>query len=139
MGLVVYPAYGREYKDRASVEEDWYHGRAFIYGRTNQYCSIRDLPSRVVEVRQGSSCWTMTPRYSPYKPRRFQAPNYALDLLISQGATNIPRSWPEWEDLIIILEEMVEVTLDPWHIQILLTLKKQVEKREFKVLTLVKP
>jgi len=135
--LIVYPAYGREYKNRQEVAEDWFHGRDFVYSRTNQFCSIRDFPDKLVLIKQGSSAWTMTSVRE--EPVRHPVPQFAESLLEAHGATDRARSWAEWEDVLRTIEELVNETLEHWHIQILLELKKQVKNKEFKELTLTKP
>lgn len=46
------PAYGRDYKNRASVESDFRSGKDFIHQPSGSYCSIRDFePGTLVQLR----------------------------------------------------------------------------------------
>ena len=56
------PAYGRDYKNKASVLADWNAGKYFKTV-SGQYCSIRDFPGQPVTIRyaQMRKCTVIEP------------------------------------------------------------------------------
>jgi hypothetical protein len=47
------PAYGRDYKSKAAVLEDWHNGKDFKTC-SGQYCSRRDFIGKEVTIRYSS-------------------------------------------------------------------------------------
>jgi hypothetical protein len=49
--MVVAPAYGRDYSSSQKALDAWKSGVDFKLMPSGQYCSIRDFPSEVMEIR----------------------------------------------------------------------------------------